>query len=85
MDNFHEVIIMSSPDEMAVSEIDLYRTDRAAWIVAVSPKMAKMIEESDDPMLRYLWSMMKRDYQKTVWELLNESQRERIRKLRGKS
>lgn len=76
---------MSSPDEVALSEITLYQQGREAWIIQSAPKMAKILAESSDTTLGRMWADMKRDYQTATWHHMDAAQRERIRALRKNS
>lgn len=63
-------------------ELTLYLTDRKAWIEMVAPKMPAVIDANTDTELAGSWGLMSRDYQQAVWNHLNETQRERVRRVR---
>jgi len=70
-----------------IDELQLYENDRPKWLEIVAPKQAARIADDtyDDAVLKAVWAGMGRDYQTAVWQHLDESQRARIRALRGKA
>ena len=60
----------------------LYETDRVAWLNYVAPSMARKLAVEPNATLGATWARIPRDYQTAVWPLLDETQRQRIRKLR---
>lgn len=63
-------------------ERGLYVTNRSAWLEYVAPRMAKMIEQRSDAWVNETWTMLPKDYIEAVWQHLNASQRDRIKRLR---
>lgn len=68
-----------------MSERELYETDRPSWLSLVAPKQAsRMMDDTyDDATLAAVWAAMARDYQSSVWALLGNQSRARIRALRS--
>ena len=66
----------------AIDELSLHETDRVAWLAYVAPNMARKLAVEPDATLGATWARIPRDYQTAVWPLLDEPQRQRIRKLR---
>jgi hypothetical protein len=64
------------------NELDLYHSDRAAWLALVAPRMPALIDTETDAELAQGWALMSRDFQVATWAHLSEAQRERIRRLR---
>ena len=64
-------------------ELAQYQTDRPAWLKEASPKMAAMIQKLCDANVPQTWKLMSRDFQTAVWKHLDETQRARVRALRG--
>jgi len=64
-------------------ERTLQETDRAAWVAYVAPSMANGIALMDDDGVNRSWSAMGRDYKAAVWELLDETNKARITRLRA--
>lgn len=62
-------------------ELTLHDTDREAWLGYVAPQMARRIATEPDGTLADTWSRIPRDYQKAVWQHLDETQRERVRRI----
>lgn len=63
-------------------EMNLYLTDRNAWLKLVAPRMPAVIDSETDDELRRGWELMERDFQIATWEFLNEPQRDRVKRLR---
>ncbi len=61
----------------------LYDLDREAWLQYVAQNMAAKFGDMPDAMLADTWDRMPRDYQMAVWEHLGETERARVRKVRG--
>ena len=72
-----------SASEDDVSEIQLYATDRPAWLAIASTRYAKSIFDKSDDDIQHDWPRIPDDYKTAVWKQLDAAQRERIRKLRG--
>lgn len=70
-----------------MDELELYKNDRPKWLEIVAPKQAVRIADDTytDEALQAVWAAMPRDYQTAVWQHLDDTQRERIRALRGKA
>lgn len=60
----------------------LYQTDRAAWAALASARLAGKLMAMRDAHLATSWGYLTRETQTTVWQHLDESQRERVRALR---
>jgi hypothetical protein len=63
-------------------ELDLYRTDRAAWIALASPRIAARIAAMNDAQIDYCWPTMQFDLRKKVWKLLDDVQKARVTAVR---
>ena len=63
-------------------ELTLHKTDRDQWLAYVAPNMARKIATDTDEQIQANWPRIPQDYKAAVWQHLDETQRERVRKLR---
>lgn len=63
-------------------ELDLYNTNRDEWLRFVAPNLARKLATDTDEQVQRNWPTIPADYKAAVWEHLDATQRERIRRLR---
>lgn len=63
-------------------ELTLHDTDHDQWLNYVAPNMARKIVTDTDDQIQRNWPRIPTDYKAAVWEHLDETQRDRIRRLR---
>ena len=63
-------------------EMNLYLTDRKAWLEYIAPRMPAIFDTNTDYELVEAWGLMSRDFQEATWKYLDEPQRDRIKRLR---
>lgn len=60
-------------------ELDLYCSNRTAWLQLVAPRMAERLRATPLEELPDVWGCLARDYQREVWAVLDDTTREAIR------
>jgi hypothetical protein len=63
-------------------ELDLFKTDRWAWMALAAPRIAERIATMDDAQIDYCWPTMQSDLRERVWTLLDDMQKTRIKAVR---
>ncbi len=63
-------------------ELDLFRTDRSAWIVLAAPRIAAHIATMNNAQIDYCWPTMQFDLRKNVWKLLDDEHKARVTAVR---
>jgi hypothetical protein len=61
------------------AERELYLRDFAAWLAHAAPGIAATLPRYEGDALARTWSLLSRSAQRAVWDLLDESERARVR------
>lgn len=61
--------------------LDLYHSNRPAWIAEVSPTVPLVFDGKTNADLAYSWRAMGADFQKSVWRLLSAEQKTRLKRV----
>lgn len=65
------------------AERRLYDRDHAAWLVYKAPRLAECLAAAADARVGLMWSLLTREAQVVVWDILDSAQRDRIRAARA--
>ncbi len=67
----------------AAAERELYLRDFAAWLAQAAPRIAAVLPRYQGDDLVRTWSILSRQAQRAVWDLLDEGERARVRAAMG--